>query len=87
MAKIFRMPLNVAEVKRRREKFGFTLEEASKHANAAAVELGYESLKLTRQGWYEIESGRRGDLRISTLESISVVLKCRVDDLLTSRSK
>jgi len=76
------MPLNLAKIKSRREKLGYTLDEAARHGNAAAKQLGWnDRVKLTRQRWYQIEAGLSEDVRLSTLESLAAVLKCKIDDL------
>jgi transcriptional regulator with XRE-family HTH domain len=70
------MPVNFAEIKRRREQLSLTMEEAARRAGHAG--------DRARIWWNDVESGRASpDLRISTLEAVARVLGCRVDDLLT----
>jgi transcriptional regulator with XRE-family HTH domain len=68
------MPLNHAEVKRRRELLTFTLDEAARRA-------GFKGPQARVQ-WHDIESGKKADPRISTVERVAAALGCLVDDLL-----
>lgn len=54
----------------RRQRRKMTLTEAAKAAG------------WTPQKWANLEAGRRSDPRISTVETVARVLKCKVDDLL-----
>lgn len=66
------LQLDLKEIRRRREALNLTMEQA-----ADAAGLG------SRQGWYNIESGRGGiDVRISTLGRLAKALQCAPDDLL-----
>lgn len=66
------MPLDVEKIRRIREKLGITQEQA-----AAAA-----GLKGGRQAWNDIESGRRVNLTIETLERIAGALGTRAAELL-----
>lgn len=63
--------LDVKGIKSRREALGLTLAQAAQAA-------GFE----TRQEWYHIESGRRLDVKISTLNKLASALQCAPEDLL-----
>ena len=65
------MPVNADEIKRRRLDKGWSMIEAAEHAGMSS-----------RQSWYNIESGRRSDPTVSTLQRIARALSCGVDDLL-----
>lgn len=69
------MAVNFTEIARRRERMGLTLEQAARAA-------GHKGARA-RSWWHDIESGKKRDPRISTLEKLSRVLRCRVDQLLT----
>lgn len=58
-------------MRRLREGLGLTMK-------AAAVAAGMRH----RQVWFRLESGQRGSVSLRTLASISIVLKCTVDELL-----
>jgi DNA-binding Xre family transcriptional regulator len=85
MAILIRMPLNFQEIERRRKAKELTHEEAATRAARAMQALGYGKRKFTRQQWFQIESGRFPDARISTVEVICAVLECKIEDLLTSK--
>lgn len=65
------MPLDIREIKRRREEMGLSMEQAGKLAGIGG-----------RQNWYRIESGNRTDVALSTLEKLARALQCRPQDLL-----
>jgi transcriptional regulator with XRE-family HTH domain len=67
------MPLMLdnQRVKDRREKLSLTMEAAAEAAGMSG-----------RQQWYMIESGRRDDITLSTLDRIANALKCKAKDLL-----
>lgn len=68
---------NAAEVRRRREAVGMTLQEAADRAGWPAS---------GRQRWYDLESGRKADPQISTVVAVARALKCRIEDLLLEES-
>lgn len=65
------MGVDFNKIKSLREKLGLTMEQA---ADAA----GFSG----RQAWYNVESGRQPDLRISTLEAIAKALGVSAKSLL-----
>lgn len=66
------MPLDVEKVRKLREELGLTQDEAAANAR----------LKGGRQAWNDIESGRRVNLTIDTLERIARALAVKAGDLL-----
>jgi transcriptional regulator with XRE-family HTH domain len=64
------MPVSFDGIRMRRKRKNLTLTEA---ANLAG---------WTPQKWANLESGRRKDPRVSTVETVARVLGCKVDDLL-----
>jgi transcriptional regulator with XRE-family HTH domain len=65
------VPLDHAKIKALREKAELTQEEAARRAG----------LK-TRQHWNHIESGRRSNITLDTLEAIAKALGVKAKDLL-----
>jgi len=65
------VPLDTAKLKRLREKCKLTQEEA-------AIRAGLKG----RQAWNNIESGRRPNLQLQTLEKIAAALGVKAKDLL-----
>ena len=65
------MPIDIEKIKRLREKVGLTMGQA-------ATKAGFAS----RQQWYQVESGRRENMTVQTLEKVASVLGCRAKDLL-----
>jgi transcriptional regulator with XRE-family HTH domain len=65
------VPLNCDKIRELREKAGLTQEEAARRAGLH-----------TRQNWNNIESGRRTNVTLSTLEAIAQALGVRAADLL-----
>lgn len=63
--------LDTEKVRRLRISSNLSMEQAALSAGLAG-----------RQSWYEIESGRKSDVRVSTLEAIARALGCRAADLL-----
>jgi transcriptional regulator with XRE-family HTH domain len=63
--------LDLKKLKSLREKLNLTLEEAAKRA-------GFTN----RQQWYLIESGRRADVRLSTLDNLGKALGLKAKELL-----
>ena len=63
--------IDVEKIKAKREKLGLS------QASAA------EAAGFTRQRWNDIETGRKLNIEMATLEAIARVLKCRDKDLLT----
>lgn len=68
------MPLNHAEIRRRRELLTLTQDEAARRA-------GFKGPQAKVQ-WHDVESGKKADPRISTVERVASALGCLVDDLL-----
>ena len=66
------MGLDRAKIKRLREQAALT------HA-AAAERAG---LKGRRQAWYDIEAGRRANIKLETLERVAKALGVKAKDLL-----
>jgi len=64
--------LDLKQLKARRERLGLTLQQAAKRA-------GFRH----RQQWYEIETGRAGEVRMSTLDKLAEALECSAKDLVT----
>jgi transcriptional regulator with XRE-family HTH domain len=64
--------LDVEKVRRLREARGYTLDEAAKRAG----------LRGGRQHWHAIESGKRANVKLSTLDAIAHALDCAARDLL-----
>jgi transcriptional regulator with XRE-family HTH domain len=62
--------VNTTEIKRRREAMGMTWQQAADKAGWPV------------QRWGDVEGGRHDDPRISTMEAVATVLRCKVDDLL-----
>ena len=65
------VPLNLDKIRALREKLGLTMEQAARLA-------GFPG----RQRWYEIEAGRRGDVKLSTIEAVARALGVQARDLL-----
>jgi transcriptional regulator with XRE-family HTH domain len=65
------MGIDFAEIKRRRESAGLSLQSA---ADAA----GFSS----RQFWWQIENGRKPGLTVDSLTAVARVLSCKLDDLI-----
>ena len=63
--------LDLHKMKSLREKLELTMD-------AAATKAGFSS----RQQWYNIESGRRSDVSVSTLEKLAEALGVKAKDLL-----
>lgn len=66
-------PLNTDAIRARREKLGYTMEQAGQAADFK---------ENARQQWYMIETGRRGDVKVSTLLRLARALHCKPADLL-----
>ena len=65
------VPLDTMKIKQRREKLGLSQEDAARLAGLSS-----------RQRWHHIESGRKPNITIDTLESIAQALQCKPADLL-----
>lgn len=65
------VPLDVAKIKSLRLARGWTMDEAARRSG-----LG------TKQRWYELESGKRPNIGIQTLERVAAALGVKVSDLL-----
>ena len=63
------VPLDLAKIRRLREAKGLSVQQAA------------EAVGLTRFGWYQVESGRRADPSVSTLQKIARALDVGLDDL------
>lgn len=63
--------LDTEKLRRLRISKNLSMEQAALSAGLAG-----------RQSWYEIESGRKADVRVSTLEALSRALGCKPADLL-----
>lgn len=81
MATLTQMPVNTAEITRRREQLTLSMDQAAARADKLVRSWGYKT-GFRRQRWWDIESGRYGDPRISTLEAVAIVLECTIIDLL-----
>lgn len=66
-----RAMLDAAKIKRLRELRGMTQDEAARGAGMSG-----------RSQWNDVESGRRQDVRLSTLEAIARALKVAPSSLL-----
>ena len=64
--------LDLDAIRTRREKLGLTMEQAADAGGFAGK----------RQAWYMIESGRRPNVTIETLNQIAKALRCPAKDLL-----
>lgn len=73
------MPVNTVEIRARRELLKLSQEAAGERAGLG---VGVSA----RVRWNVIESGKKPDLRISTLEAIAAVLGCMVQDLLIPKT-
>jgi transcriptional regulator with XRE-family HTH domain len=62
--------ISAAKIAKRREKLGLSQAEA-------AAKAGF-----TRQRWNDIESGRKLNLEMGTLERVAAALGCKAKDLL-----
>jgi DNA-binding Xre family transcriptional regulator len=62
--------LDIAKIKSRREKLGITQTDAAAKAG------------MSRQRWNDIESGRKTNIELETLDAIAKVLECKPKDLL-----
>lgn len=65
------VPLDVEKMRKLREKLGLTQDDAAKRAGLKG-----------RQAWNNIESGRRPNLQLQTLERIAKALGVKAADLL-----
>lgn len=65
------MPLDLDKVRTLRAQLGITMDEAASRAGLAG-----------KQSWSLIESGKKSDVRVSTLEAIARALGVRARDLL-----
>lgn len=65
------VPIDIEKMKSLRLKLGLSQDEAAKAAGFA-----------NRQAWSLIETGRRGNPQLDTLERIAAVLKTTAKDLL-----
>jgi transcriptional regulator with XRE-family HTH domain len=63
--------VDTSEIKRLRERKGLTQEEAAQKAGLPG-----------RQRWNEIESGRKANVTVETLEKIAAALGVKAKDLL-----
>jgi len=63
--------LDTNKLKRLRENAGLTQDQAAKLAGMP-----------NRQRWNDIESGRKANVTLSTLDAICSALKCSAQDLL-----
>jgi transcriptional regulator with XRE-family HTH domain len=63
------VPVNHAEIRRLREAAGWSIEVAANRAG------------LSWHGWQQVESGRRADPSVSTLQKIARALDVGLDDL------
>ena len=72
------MPIDHTEIKRRRLYLGLSLTDAGERAG-----FGEGQRACTR--WNDIETGRKGDIRTSTLEAVARALACRLQDLITDK--
>jgi transcriptional regulator with XRE-family HTH domain len=70
------MGVDFAEIKRRREAAGLTLQQA-------AAGAGFKSF----QYWWAIENGRKPGLTVDSLAAIAHVLACKLDDLIDKPDK
>ncbi|HEY8668476.1 MAG TPA: helix-turn-helix transcriptional regulator [Tepidisphaeraceae bacterium] len=64
------MPLNVPEIKRKRERLGITQTEAARRAG------------FSIQRWNNIEAGRRTAVNPDALFALAKALECRMEDLM-----
>ena len=67
------MPLNVPEIKRRRERLGIRQTEAARRAG------------FSIQRWNNIEAGRRTALDPDALLAVARALECRMEDLIQNQ--
>ena len=65
--------IDTAAIRRRREKLGLSFA-------AAALAAGWQ--QSARATWQKIESGRRTNPTVQTLEAMAGVLGCKAKDLL-----
>ncbi|MDB5327435.1 MAG: Helix-turn-helix domain [Phycisphaerales bacterium] len=70
------MPIDLAKLKRAREKAGLSQEEAALAAGLSAERQN------ARQRWNSIETGRKSDVRISTIDRIAAALGVKAGSLL-----
>lgn len=68
------MPVDFAEIRRRREKIGLTQQEAAARAGWTGPN--------DKVRWFDLEKGKYPDPQISTLEAAARALECSVQDLL-----
>jgi transcriptional regulator with XRE-family HTH domain len=66
-----RIALDLKKLRQLREDANLTMEQAAKLA-------GFPN----RQRWYDVESGRKSNIKLSTLDSIAKALGCLPKDLL-----
>jgi transcriptional regulator with XRE-family HTH domain len=67
------MPLDVQKIKELREGLGLTPEEAAARAGFGGTRPG--------QSWRRIESGRRANVTMATLDAMARALDCSPRDL------
>ena len=68
------MPVNVPEIRRRRDLLKLTQQEAGERA-------GFKESAAKVQ-WHAVESGKYANPRLDTLEALAGALRCQVADLL-----
>jgi transcriptional regulator with XRE-family HTH domain len=70
-ADVGRMPIDTDKIRRLRESLDLTMEAAARRARLH-----------DRQTWYQVETGRRKNLTIETLDRIAAALGVKAKDLL-----
>ncbi|WP_428938846.1 helix-turn-helix domain-containing protein [Fontivita pretiosa] len=66
-----RIALDLDKLRELRQRRGLSMEQAAKLAGMA-----------NRHRWWDIESGRRPNITLATLDAICRALKCKPQDLL-----
>lgn len=62
--------LDTEKIRSRRERIGLTQSEAAERAG------------VSRQRWNDVESGRKKNIELDTLDAIAKALGCKAKDLL-----
>lgn len=70
------MPLDIDKVRRLRLQANLSMDRAAALAKLSG-----------RQAWHLIESGRKSDVKLSTLENMARALNVRAADLLAEEEK
>jgi transcriptional regulator with XRE-family HTH domain len=69
------VPLNPAEIRRKRQKLGLSQTEAARRAG------------FSLQRWHNIESGIRPGIDPDAFYAVAQVLECRMEDLMTRQAR